>query len=56
MIFVLQSTCMEVSISLLCLYVNHHTKITYSDVLHTCGSSCMDHHTLFHVREGLVDF
>ena len=56
-IFAIQSTCMEVSISLLCLFVHeppYQTTVVCCNAVFCRGSLRMDHHTIFHVRVGLV--
>ena len=58
-IFAIQSTCMEVSVSLSCLFV--HEPPYQTTVIVVCcnavfrhSSSRMDHHTVFYVRVGLA--
>ena len=56
-IFAIQSTCMEVSVSLSCLFVNeplYQTTVVCCNATFRHGSSCMDHRTVFHVRMGLA--
>ena len=56
-IFAIQSTCMEVSVSLSCLFVHeppYQTTVVCSNAVFRRGSSRMDHHTVFHVRVGLA--
>ena len=56
-IFAIQSTCMEVSVSLLCLFVHeppYQTTVVCCNAVFRRGSSCMDHRTVFHVRVGLA--
>ena len=57
-IFALQSTCMEVSVSLSCLFVHeppYQTTVVRCNVVYSCGSSRMNHRTVFHVRVGLAE-
>ena len=56
-IFAIQSTCMEVSVSLSCLFVHkppYQTTVVCCNADFRHGSSCMDHRTVFHVRVGLA--
>ena len=56
-IFAIQSTCMEVSVSLLCLIVHeppYQTTVVCCNAIFRRGSLCMDHRTIFHVRVGLA--
>ena len=56
-IFAIQSTCMEVSVSLSCLFVHeppYQTTVVCCNAVFRCGSLRMDHHTIFHVRMGLA--
>ena len=58
-VFVLLSTCMEVSISLLCLLVHeplYQTVAAHCDSVFCHSSSRMDHHvhTIFNIRVGLT--
>ena len=56
-IFAIQSTCMEVSVSLSCLFVHeppYQTTVVCCNAVFRRGSSRMDHHTVFHVRVGLA--
>ena len=48
---------MEVSVSLLCLFVHkppYQTVVVHCNPIFRCGSSCMDHHTAFYVRVQLT--
>ena len=53
-IFGMQNTCMEISVSLLCLFVHIHeplyrsTVVYYNTVFH-CSSLCIDHPTFLHI-------
>ena len=54
-IFAIQNTCMEVSISLLCLFVHeppYQTTVVCCNAVFCSGSLRMDHRTVFHVRVG----
>ena len=56
-IFAKQSTCMEVSVSLSCLFVHeppYQTTVVCCNAVFRRGSSRMDHRTVFHVRAGLA--
>ena len=56
-IFALLSTCMEVSVSSLCLFVHeppYQTVVVYCNSIFCHDSSCMDHCTIFYVRVGLT--
>ena len=56
-IFAIQSTCMEVSISLSCLFVHeppYQTTVVCCNAVFHRGSSRMDHRTVLHVRVGLA--
>ena len=56
-IFAIQSTCMEVSVSLSCLFVHeppYQTTVVCCNAVFRRGSSRMDHRTVFHVRVGLA--
>ena len=56
-IFALQSTCMELSVSLSCLFVHespYQTTVVCCNVVFRRSSSRMDHRTVFHVRVGLA--
>ena len=56
-IFAIQSTCMEVSISLSCLFVHeppYQTTAVCCNAIFHRASSRMDHRTVFHVRAGLA--
>ena len=48
---------MEVSVSLLCLFVHEppcQTTVVCCNPIFRCGSSHMDHQTSFHIRVGLT--
>ena len=52
-IFAIQSTCMEVAIRKLIVFVYeppYQTAVVYYNNVFRCSSSCMDHSTVFHVR------
>ena len=56
-IFALLSTCIEVSVSLSCLFVHeppYQTVVVYCNSIFRQGSSCMDHLTIFYIRVGLA--
>ena len=56
-IFAIQSTCMEVSVSLLCLFVHeppYQTTVVCCNAVFHCGSWRMHHRTVLHVRVGLA--
>ena len=56
-IFATQSTCMEVSVSLLCLCVHeppYQTTVVCCNAIFRCDSSRMDHHAVFHMGVGLA--
>ena len=56
-IFAIQSTCMEVSVSLSCLFVHeppYQTTVVCCNAIFRRGSSRMEHRTVFHVRVGLA--
>ena len=56
-IFAIQSTCMEVSVSLSCLFVHeppYQTTVVCCNAIFRRGSSRMNHRTVFHVRVGLA--
>ena len=56
-IFAIQSTCMEVSVSLSCLFVHeplYQTTVVCCNAVFHRGSSRMDHCTVFHIRVGLA--
>ena len=53
-IIALQSTCMEVYISLSCLFVHEPPYLNYTSVLQSHGSSHINHLTALHVRVGLT--
>ena len=56
-IFAIKSTCMEVSVSLSCLFVHeppYQTTVVCCNAVFRRGSSRMDHRTVFHVRVGLA--
>ena len=56
-IFAIQSTCMEVSVSLSCLFVYeppYHSTVVCCNAVFCHGSLRMDHCTVFHVRVGLT--
>ena len=55
-IFTSQSTCMEVSISLLCLFVHeplYQTVVVCCNSVFHCGSLHMDHCAILYIRAGL---
>ena len=56
-IFAIQSTCMEVSVSLLCLFVHeppYQTTVVCCNAVFRRSSLRMDHRTVFHIRVGLA--
>ena len=56
-IFVLLSTCVEVSVSLLCLFVYeplYQTVVVFCSSILRRSSLHMDHHTVFYVRVELT--
>ena len=56
-IFAIQSTCMEVSASLSCLFVHeppYQTTVVCCSAVFRRDSSHMDHRTVFHVRVELA--
>ena len=56
-IFAIQSTCMEVSVSLSCLFVHeppYQTTVVCCNAVFRRGSLRMDHRTVFHIRVGLA--